>query len=178
MRLLRKDTGQVGSRFQLASLRSRFAFSIGELGLGYRNVARTQGVHAVFPNCRQPSTVEAISSTTGGATSPGCPPGYNMRGGVRPYEYSASGYTYAAPCWYCSWVNADNSWRYRLYPYSNYHYHAYVARDYRDGQVYRDNRDDRGNGYDNDRSGDRRPSGWYDRYGRYYDRNGVFHMGR
>ena len=136
----------------------------------------------------------AIGSTTGGATSPGCPPGYTMRNGVRPYEYSASGYTYAAPSWYRPWVNSDNSWRYRPYPYSNYYYKTYVARDYRDGQSYgenrdgqsyRDNRDDRGSGYDNDRSSDRRPTGWYDRYGRYhdrdgsyYDRNGVFHMGR
>ena len=127
----------------------------------------------------------AIGSTTRGATSPGCPPGYTMRSGVRPYEYSASGYTYAAPSWYRPWVNADNSWRYRPYPYSNFYYHTYIARDYRDGQVYRDDRDDRGNGYNNDRSGDRRPSGWYDRYGRYhdrdgsyYDRSGVFHMGR
>lgn len=113
----------------------------------------------------------AVGSTTGGRTSPGCPPGFVLRSGSRPYDYSASGYTYAAPSWYKPWVNSDGNWNYRPYPYGQYYYSTYVARTSRP--------DNYGN-----QPGYRQPSGWYDRQGRYrsndgswYDRDGVFHMG-
>lgn len=112
----------------------------------------------------------AVGSTTGGRTSPGCPPGFVLRQGSRPYDYTASGYSYAAPTWYKPWVNSGGNWNYRPYPYGQYYYSTYVAHDGRPGY--------------NQQPGYRQPRGWYDRQGRYhsndgswYDRDGVFHLG-
>lgn len=68
----------------------------------------------------------AVASSTGGETSPGCPPGYVVRGGAQTYAYVQSDYVYAAPAWYRPWVYVDNAWVYRPYPY-----HSWYARTYR-----------------------------------------------
>lgn len=67
----------------------------------------------------------AVASSTGGETSPGCPPGYVMRGGAPVYAYAQSDYYYAAPSWYRPWVYVDNYWVYRPYPYHGWYYRTY-----------------------------------------------------
>jgi hypothetical protein len=72
----------------------------------------------------------AIGGTTGaaaaasqqGATSPGCPPGYVLRGGAPAFYYGGP-YLYAAPAWYNPWIWYGGAWLYRPYPY-----HVWYAR--------------------------------------------------
>lgn len=67
----------------------------------------------------------AIASSAGGnETSPGCPPGYVVRGGAPAYSYDAD-YAYAAPGWYRPWVFVGNNWTYRPYPYHRWYYRTY-----------------------------------------------------
>jgi hypothetical protein len=69
----------------------------------------------------------AIGSASGGATSPGCPPGYVVRGGAPAFYFGGYGqpYYYAAPAWYRPWVFIDNRWTYRPYPYRGWYYRHY-----------------------------------------------------
>lgn len=79
----------------------------------------------------------AIASSTGGnATSPGCPPGFVVRGGA-PAFYGSYGptYAYAAPGWYRPWVFYGGTWVYRPYPYHVWYYRHYGYRPY--GYGYR-----------------------------------------
>lgn len=75
------------------------------------------------------TTGAAIASSQGGATSPGCPPGYVVRGGAPGFYYGAD-YAYGAPGWYNPWIWYGGAWLYRPYPY-----HAWYARHY--GYGYR-----------------------------------------
>lgn len=67
----------------------------------------------------------AVASSSGGETSPGCPPGFVVRGGAPVYAYAQSDYYYAAPSWYRPWVYVDNAWIYRPYPYHGWYYRNY-----------------------------------------------------
>ena len=64
----------------------------------------------------------AVASSSGGDTSPGCPPGFVVRGGAPDWGYQPEGYYYAAPSWYRPWVFIDNGWVYRPYPYHSFYY--------------------------------------------------------
>lgn len=64
-------------------------------------------------------------SSGSNATSPGCPPGYVVRGGAPGYAYAAPSYYYAAPGWYRPWVFIDGAWAYRPYPYHDWYYRRY-----------------------------------------------------
>jgi hypothetical protein len=70
------------------------------------------------------TTGAAIASGQQGATSPGCPPGYVLRGGAPGFYYGGP-YAYAAPAWYNPWIWYGGSWLYRPYPY-----HTWYARHY------------------------------------------------
>lgn len=67
----------------------------------------------------------AVASSSGGQTSPGCPPGYVVRNGAPAYAYAQADYYYAAPAWYRPWVYVDNYWVYRPYPYHGWYYRTY-----------------------------------------------------
>lgn len=67
----------------------------------------------------------AIAAGQQGATSPGCPPGYVLRGGAGGFYYGGGPFLYAAPAWYNPWIWYGGSWLYRPYPY-----HAWYARHY------------------------------------------------
>ncbi|HWF78408.1 MAG TPA: hypothetical protein VN694_14680 [Caulobacteraceae bacterium] len=69
----------------------------------------------------------AIASGQQGATSPGCPPGYVLRGGAPGFYYSgyAGPYMYAAPSWYQPWIWYGGEWLYRPYPYHTWYYGHY-----------------------------------------------------
>ena len=71
----------------------------------------------------------AIGSESANATSPGCPPGYVVRGGapVFAYDYGPD-YLYAAPGWYQPWYFYGGRWLYRPYPYHNWYYRHYYGR--------------------------------------------------
>lgn len=65
------------------------------------------------------------------ATSPGCPPGYVVRGGAPAFSYGGYGgapYAYAAPGWYRPWVYYGGAWVYRPYPYHVWYYGHYGPR--------------------------------------------------
>ncbi|MDE2302086.1 MAG: hypothetical protein KGK11_05955 [Sphingomonadales bacterium] len=64
------------------------------------------------------------SNSNSDATSPGCPPGFVVRGGAR-WGYAPPGYYYAAPGWYRPWVFIDGNWIYRPYPYHSWYWHHY-----------------------------------------------------
>jgi hypothetical protein len=66
----------------------------------------------------------AVGNAQDNATSPGCPPGYVMRGGAPTFAYDGynTGYTYAAPGWYRPWIYVGGRWSYRPYPYHNWYY--------------------------------------------------------
>lgn len=66
----------------------------------------------------------AIASGQQGATSPGCPPGYVLRGGAPGFYYGGP-YVYAAPAWYNPWIWYGGSWLYRPYPYHVWYAHHY-----------------------------------------------------
>jgi len=67
----------------------------------------------------------AVASSSGGETSPGCPPGYSLRSGAPAYSYGYSDYYYAAPDWYRPWVFEGGIWAYRPYPYHDWYYRTY-----------------------------------------------------
>jgi hypothetical protein len=69
----------------------------------------------------------AVASSTGGETSPGCPPGFVVRGGAPAWGYAPDGYYYAAPTWYRPWVFIDGGWVYRPYPYHDFYYRTWRA---------------------------------------------------
>ncbi len=82
----------------------------------------------------------AIASSAGSnATSPGCPPGYVVRGGAPAFSYGGYGtsYVYAAPGWYRPWVYYGGSWVYRPYPYHVWYYHRAYPRPYYPHRYYR-----------------------------------------
>ena len=74
------------------------------------------------------TTGAAIAAGQGGATSPGCPPGYVLRGGAGGFYYSSGPYAYAAPGWYQPWIWYDGAWLYRPYPYHAWYYRHYGYR--------------------------------------------------
>ena len=65
-----------------------------------------------------------VGSASSNATSPGCPPGYVVRGGAPAFAYEGYGdpYLYAAPGWYQPWFFIGGRWNYRPYPYHNFYY--------------------------------------------------------
>lgn len=67
------------------------------------------------------------ANSDSGATSPGCPPGYVVRGGAPTFVYGGYGtpYYYAAPDWYRPWYFYDGRWLYRPYPYHGWYYRHY-----------------------------------------------------
>jgi hypothetical protein len=65
------------------------------------------------------------SGTDSNATSPGCPPGFVVRGGAPAFGYAPQGYYYAAPGWYRPWVFYGGVWTYRPYPYHVWYYRHY-----------------------------------------------------
>ena len=70
----------------------------------------------------------AIAADSGGnETSPGCPPGYVVRGGAPDFYYAGYGgpYVYAAPGWYRPWIWYGGQWTYRPYPYHVWYYRHY-----------------------------------------------------
>jgi hypothetical protein len=68
----------------------------------------------------------AIAANAGGATSPGCPPGYVTTAGAPVFGYAvAAPYYYAAPAWYHPWVMTGGHWLYHPYPYHTYYYSHY-----------------------------------------------------
>lgn len=77
----------------------------------------------------------AAGSTADNATSPGCPPGYTVRGGAPAFRYDGYGggyggsddvgYAYAAPGWYRPWIFVGGRWNYRPYPYHSFYYGHY-----------------------------------------------------
>jgi len=67
----------------------------------------------------------AVAESSGGDTSPGCPPGYVVRRDAARYTYRPEGYFYAAPQWYRPWVFMGGAWAYRPYPYHDYYYRTY-----------------------------------------------------
>lgn len=72
----------------------------------------------------------AIAGSSGSnATSPGCPPGYVVRGGAPAfaYNYGPDPYLYAAPDWYRPWIFYDGAWVYRPYPYHVWYYGHYYG---------------------------------------------------
>ena len=62
-----------------------------------------------------------VASSRSGATSPGCPPGYVLRGGAPGFEYGGR-YAYAAPASYNPWLFSGGRWVYRPYPYHSWYY--------------------------------------------------------
>ncbi|HEY3798241.1 MAG TPA: hypothetical protein VGL58_07795 [Caulobacteraceae bacterium] len=70
------------------------------------------------------STGAVIGSNGGNETSPGCPPGYVVRGDAPSFYYN-SPYSYAAPGWYQPWVFIGGRWAFRPYPYHTWYYHRY-----------------------------------------------------
>lgn len=70
----------------------------------------------------------AIGSSADNATSPGCPPGYSVRGGAPAFYYDDGPYYYAAPGWYRPWVFYEGRWAYRPYPYHGWYYRNYHHR--------------------------------------------------
>jgi hypothetical protein len=67
----------------------------------------------------------AIAGSSGG-TSPGCPPGFVVRGDAPAFYYGGGPYLYAAPVWYHPWVQYGGRWVYRPYPYHAYYYNHYA----------------------------------------------------
>jgi len=106
-------------------------------------------------------------SSDSNATSPGCPPGYVVRGGAPVYAYGAPGYYYAAPAWYRPWVFIGGAWVYRPYPYHDFYYRRYHG-DWHGG--------DRG-GWHGDRGGwhGGYRDGWHDHGGYRDDRDHHAH---
>jgi len=66
----------------------------------------------------------AIAANSGGETSPGCPPGYVVRGDAPGFYYNGPIY-YAAPDWYHPWAFYGGRWVYRPYPYHTWYYNHY-----------------------------------------------------
>lgn len=74
-----------------------------------------------------------VGGASSNQTSPGCPPGYVVRGGAANFAYAGGpGFVYAAPAWYRPWVFVGNRWTYRPYPY-----HRFYARHYWRPRAYR-----------------------------------------
>jgi len=65
------------------------------------------------------------SGSNSNATSPGCPPGFVVRGGAPAFAYGGADYAYAAPTWYRPWVMYGGVWTYRPYPYHVWYYRHY-----------------------------------------------------
>lgn len=65
------------------------------------------------------------SGSDSNATSPGCPPGFVVRGGAPAFAYGGADYAYAAPGWYHPWVMYGGVWTYRPYPYHVWYYRHY-----------------------------------------------------
>ena len=63
----------------------------------------------------------AVAAGQGGGTSPGCPPGYVLRGGAPAFYYGGA-YAYAAPGDYQPWAFYGGRWTYRPYPYHGWYY--------------------------------------------------------
>lgn len=71
----------------------------------------------------------AIGGQSAGQTSPGCPPGYVVRGGAANFAYAGGpGFAYAAPAWYRPWVFVGSRWVYRPYPYHRFYSRYYGPR--------------------------------------------------
>lgn len=79
----------------------------------------------------------AIGDSSRNDTSPGCPPGYVVRGGAPAFYYEGYGdsYAYAAPGWYRPWYFYEGRWSYRPYPYHAWYSRHYGYRPY--GGAYR-----------------------------------------
>jgi len=76
----------------------------------------------------------AVASSAGSnETSPGCPPGYVVRGQASGYYYNNPGYYYAAPAWYQPWIFMNGAWLYRPYPYHDWYWRTYRGPAYRGG---------------------------------------------
>jgi hypothetical protein len=73
-----------------------------------------------------------VGGASSNQTSPGCPPGYVVRGGAANFAYGGQGFVYAAPAWYRPWVFNGGRWLYRPYPY-----HRFYARHYWRPRAYR-----------------------------------------
>jgi hypothetical protein len=86
-----------------------------------------QGAGALVGGLAGAAGGAAIGSTTANETSPGCPPGFVVRGDAPAFAYQAYGtpYYYAAPGWYQPWVFVENRWTYRPYPYYGWYYGHY-----------------------------------------------------
>jgi hypothetical protein len=69
------------------------------------------------------------ANSSGGETSPGCPPGDVLRDGSPGFVYTgyAGPYVYAAPGWYRPWAWYGGRWVYRPYPYHVWYYHHYYG---------------------------------------------------
>ena len=66
----------------------------------------------------------SLRKSSGGETSPGCPPGYVVRGDAPGFYYNGPIY-YAAPDWYHPWAFYGGRWVYRPYPYHTWYYNHY-----------------------------------------------------
>ena len=75
----------------------------------------------------------AVASAGSNETSPGCPPGYVVRGQATGYYYNGPAYYYAAPAWYQPWVFMGGAWLYRPYPYHDWYWRTYRGPAYRGG---------------------------------------------
>jgi hypothetical protein len=97
------------------------------------------GHHGAFAGAAIGGTTGAViaSGAGGDETSPGCPPGYVVRGGAEGFDYDTQIY-YAAPTWYHPWVWWDDRWVYRPYPYHTWYYEHYSHRDRDDWRDHRD----------------------------------------
>jgi hypothetical protein len=88
----------------------------------------SEGAGAFFGGAIGAAGGAAIAgSADSNETSPGCPPGFVVRGGA-PAFYFAGPYFYAAPPWYRPWVYWGGSWVYRPYPYHSWYYRHYYRR--------------------------------------------------
>lgn len=65
------------------------------------------------------------ANSASGATSPGCPPGYVLRGEAPAFYYGWGTYLYGAPPWYHPWYFDEGHWFYRPYPYHSWYYRHY-----------------------------------------------------
>lgn len=103
---------------------------------GYRN----QGTGALVGGLAGAAGGAVVGGSTANQTSPGCPPGFVVRGDAPAFTYDgyASGYDYAAPGWYRPWAFYDGRWAYRPYPYHAFFFNTYgYGRGYGRGYVGR-----------------------------------------
>lgn len=79
-----------------------------------------------------------VGGASSNQTSPGCPPGFVVRGGARGFAYAGGpGFVYAAPAWYRPWVFVGSRWVYRPYPYHRFYARYYGPRRFYGRPAYR-----------------------------------------